>query len=291
MQSGLWACRLRHIVVNNGDTPGNPVNPALTGRKTGAPIHLRRRDSKDSIFAGPGSVQMLYARRHVAPFGEKLKGKRMPWDRIGSTVVVIANRFNPSIFSQIWLSDNNIVTRDEFLPNFVLNEMVAQVPTTRFDLLVIQEQLQFLPHVPEDQEQELITQKVGGIVGLLPQTPFRALGLNFNWHLTPRDGDIGRLSRELFSSPDKPLYRRFGSPTDHFGAYFSTDLAGFRLKLDVKPVIVPHGEQILNRLQFLFNYHVDLRENAAAAIPQHLARWNELRRESGSILDLVEPRN
>jgi hypothetical protein len=213
----------------------------------------------------------------------------MPWARVHSTVVIVANRLNPSILSPGWLTEQKILTAEDLQTGFIFTELVAQIPTKQFQMLVVPEQLQFIPTVPEDQEEAVIVEKLGTIVRLLPQTPYRGLGLNFNWHLTPPDEDIAKLSRSLFWH-DTPFYRRFGKPTDRFGAYMSTDFGEYRLKLDVKPILIPHENQLLNRLQFLFNFHADLKDNPADFIQRSLRRWNELRRECETIVDSIEAR-
>ena len=39
----------------------------------------------------------------------------MPSELVNSNVVIAAQQFNPSVFSQIWLFRNNIVREDELL--------------------------------------------------------------------------------------------------------------------------------------------------------------------------------
>jgi hypothetical protein len=116
---------------------------------------------------------------------------------------------------------------------------------------------------------------LGAIVRTLPHTPYRALGLNFSWHLTPNDGDIAGLTRRLFFDPNRALYRQFDVENAHFGGYLSKDVAGFRLRLDIKPILVPTAAEPENRLQFGFNFHRDLGEAAAGQIEEGLQRWNE----------------
>jgi hypothetical protein len=104
------------------------------------------------------------------------------------------------------------------------------------------------------------------------------LGLNFTWHLTPEGGDVAALSRRLFFTAGRPLFRDFDAPDASLGAYLSRDLLGFRLKLDVKPVTVtPPAAAAEQRLQLLYNFHADLPEGEEAVerIQQHLQRWGE----------------
>lgn len=218
----------------------------------------------------------------------------MPWKGAGAAAVVVAQQFNPSVFSQVWLVRHGLLGEDDFLPGCMFTDVLVQVRSRRFHLLVVPEQLQFVPNAPSGEQQGVISEKLGTIVRTLPHTPFKALGLNFNWHLTPQDGDVARFTRDLFFREDRALFRSFGAADSQFGGYLSKNVLGFRLKLDVKPIIVNLREgnetRSENRVQFAFNFHADLGENAAQEIEQHLLRWNEVRTESESILDSVEPR-
>jgi len=215
----------------------------------------------------------------------------MPWTHAGSVAVIVAQQFNSAILSQLWLVRNEILRDEEFQEGSIFSDVVVQVRSTPFQMLVLPDQLQMVPTVSRDQEQEILLQRLGRLVRELPHTPYRALGLNFAWHLTPADGNIARLSRDMFFVPNRPLHQSFGEENAHFGGYLSKDILGFRLKLDVKPLIVSlEGGRVENRLHFGFNYHFDLQEDAARQIEERLQHWNEVRQESERIVDSIERR-
>jgi hypothetical protein len=197
---------------------------------------------------------------------------------VGSSVVVVAQNFNPSVTSQLWLVRNGVVPEGEFLPGCIFTDVLVQVRTRRFSLLFTPEQFQFVPTPGEDDIHALMQETIGRVIETLPHTPYRALGLNFTWHLFHEGGDIAALSRQLFFVPERPLFRDFDVPDASFGSYLSRNLLGFRLKLDVKPVAVtPPGNGPEQRLQLLYNFHVDLPEGerVVASLQEHLRRWGE----------------
>jgi hypothetical protein len=216
----------------------------------------------------------------------------MPWTPAGAAAVVVAQQFNPSIFKQSWLVNNRILTSEDFLDGSFHSDFVVQVRSRQFHMLVLQDQLQFVPaiEVPVIEQQALLVEKLGAIVQLLPHTPYRALGLNFSWHLTPAGGDIGVYSRRLFSRDDQPLYQHFREVNAHFGAYLSKDFACFRLRLDIKPIVVAVEGGQENRLQFGFNFHRDIGDGGAPQIIDGLHYWDEVRQETERIIDSVEAR-
>jgi hypothetical protein len=214
----------------------------------------------------------------------------MPWTQAGAAAVVVAQQFNPSVVTQIWLRDNGILAVEDFLDGSIFSDFVVQVRSRLFHMLVLQDQLQFVPAVPDAEQQQLVVRKLGAIIELLPHTPYRALGLNFSWHLTPAGGDIGAFSRSLFTRDDQPLYQNFREGNAHFGAYLSKDVAGFRLRLDIKPIVVATEAGQENRLQFGFNFHRDIGEGGARQVVGGLHHWDEVRQETERIIDSVEAR-
>lgn len=214
----------------------------------------------------------------------------MPSEHVGSNVVVVARQFNPSVFSQIWLVRNGIVGEDSFTGGCLFSDEVAKIETKQFGLLVIPPQLQFQPRESLGQEDELVANKVGAIVQILPHTPYAAIGLNFAWHIWPEDGNIQAFSRSLFLPPSGAWFEACAVAENAlFGAYMSTDVLGCRMRLDVKPIDVPTKDHALHRLQFAFNFQLDVTgENAVDAIRQHLGRWRQAKNEACRIIGLVE---
>jgi len=211
----------------------------------------------------------------------------MPIELARSNLVIAAHQFNPSIFSQLWLVRNGIVREDEFSPGCLFSDQAVNVECEHFALLVVPPQMQFAPKVPPESEAELVEQKVGAIVRALPHTPYSAIGLNFIWHVEPEDGDVGAMTRALFFNADRSTCQVFDAEDARFGAYFSRDLFGCRLKLDVKPIIRQTGDERREVVQFAFNFHLDVPQETdeiVAAIERQLGIWDDARDEAARIV-------
>jgi hypothetical protein len=209
----------------------------------------------------------------------------MPWTQEGSTAVVVARRFNVTAARQHWLVKQGIIGENDLLEGALFSDTVVQAPTSRFMLLILPDQLQFVPTVPADEEQPLILEKLGKIVETLPHVPYKALGLNFSWLFKPVDGNTARATREMFFIQDRPLFKLFSEQDARFGGYLSKDHGEFRLKLNVTPMTVPHEAGEEQCVRFAFNFHRDVEEDGAAAdILRCLACWDELRTEVGRII-------
>ena len=210
----------------------------------------------------------------------------MSLELVRSNLVIAARHFNPSVFSQLWLVRNGIMEEQEFSSGCVFTEQAVNIDSHEFAMLVVPPQLQFAPKVTPGEQASLIVTKVGGIVRALPHTPYTAIGLNFFWHVRPEDGSVVALTRGLFYNGTHPLSELFNTEDARFGAYFSKDSLGSRLKLDAKPLTVQRKEERTEVLQFAFNFHLDLpedRDKAVSAIERHLKIWDQAREESMSI--------
>lgn len=209
---------------------------------------------------------------------------------IGSSVVVVAQQFNPSVMSQLWLVGNGLATEDDFRQGYIFSDSVVQFQTREFQILVVPEQLQFSPKVEAEREQEVIRAKIGSIVETLPHTPYRAVGLNFMWQVTPETESVQALSRRLFFRDDLALFGAFDTADARFGAYLSKDSCGGRLRLEIKPITLKTADRTVESMNLAFNYNLDVAESTdrIPAILGMLERWNEARSESIRIVEAAE---
>ncbi len=210
----------------------------------------------------------------------------MSLELVTSNTVIVAQQFNPTVMGQHWLIREGLLDEGDFRKGCVYTDMLVQVQSEEFNLMVVPQQCQLAPRVDRDREQELIVEKVGTIARKLPHTPFRGIGLNFTWHLNPEERDVASLSRELFFIPDGPLHQEFTDKNSRYGAYMSKDAFGGRLKLDVKPTTLEREGQEEERIVFAFNFHRDLEDekDPVGSIEQMLQQWNAARDESSRIV-------
>jgi len=208
-----------------------------------------------------------------------------------ANVVVAARQLNPTIFDQIWLIDNEIATREDFQGEnaFMLTPPFVQFRSPAFVLVVLPEQLQFTPQPLTERAGQLVLDKVGRIVRLLPHTPYVAVGLNFVWHVIPEAAQFREFSKSLFFR-NNPLFTAFDADDARYGGYLSKDTLGARLKLDIKPLRMGPPGDGTEALQFAFNYNLDLPKSAAAVqqILEMLRRWDEARDQSQELVQALQ---
>lgn len=189
---------------------------------------------------------------------------------VGFASVIVAKVFNPSIFREQWFIKKNLLPENALKPGFLFSDQAARIPTEKFALLVVPQQLQFAPERREVAA-EVATSFLKPLVEQLPETPFVAAGINLVWHIDPAPAEITGFTRKLFRSEAHPLADDFDTADARFGTYMSKDLGVCRLKLDMKPItsVSPDGQKSL--VQCTFNFHRDV--TSAAEIVEHLGNW------------------
>jgi len=187
----------------------------------------------------------------------------------GFNATIVAKSFNPSIFRESWLvREAGLV---DMQPGYVFTEQAVRVSCPRYTLVVVPQNLHFTP-ADDSQAQDVIQASLVPIVNSLMHTPFKAVGINFIWHLDPGEEPIATASRRLFHKPNSAFSCEFESADASFGAYMSKDLDNCRLKLDLKPVRTEQKKLI----QCAFNYHQDVDgEGSASTIVSVLEEWQE----------------
>lgn len=208
---------------------------------------------------------------------------------VSENVVVLANQFNLSIMNQHWLIENYIITQDDLQDGYTFTPVFALAKTKFFQLTLVPERLQIDLNPKTEKKIELIKSKIGTIVDKLPHTPFTALGFNFDYFLTTEDSSVEKYTRSLFFKPDSPLSSQFDEDNAKFGGYFSKDVSGFRLKLDIKPISIKSKDKIMDKIQLAFNFHLDLVGNdKSKTILKYLAKWDSMANITKDIVKLIK---
>ncbi|MEE9614377.1 MAG: hypothetical protein V3W31_05410 [Thermodesulfobacteriota bacterium] len=207
-----------------------------------------------------------------------------------SGIVLTAQSFNPSIFTETWLDKNDIISADSIEGTRVFSQVVAQFQAKEVRVLVTPPSMQisFGIHKVEG-EFEVPCRIPIRTIELLPETPYQALGLNFDFYVEPPKGqDLCTYSRALFGAGDYKLLQEFSAMDSRFGRYFSKNYGDARMKLDIKPVIA--GPDKKDLIQFSFNFHhdvsnIDLPERARKLI-DYIGTWGSLRKYSEGLVSL-----
>lgn len=231
---------------------------------------------------------MISGRDNALAREMQAKSPEMSIKLVDASVVVVARQFNPSVFSQLWLIRHGLVGENDFRDGCIFSDALAQVNTEAFNLLVVPPRAQFVANVAEDAQQRLIVDKMGLLVRALPETPYRAVGINMKWKAQTAGGSIAEMSRRLAFVRSSPVHAMFDEEDARFGAILSKDSFGCRLNLTVKPEVADGEDDEI--LVFAFNYHRDIRpeDDASQIIIETLEQWDNARNEASTIVRTAE---
>ena len=207
-----------------------------------------------------------------------------------SSIVLTAQSFNPSVFTETWLSEYRVLPADKLVGVRIFAPQVAQFQASQVQVLVAPPKMQItFPILAEGEDHELACGIASRTVELLPHTPYKALGLNFDYFVpSPEGQDFNEYDRVLFGDGASKLLAEFRTPDAKFGRYFSKAFGDARLKVDVKPVKA--GPQNKDLLQFSLNFHhalpeVPLEERAKLLL-RMISTWGKLRNYSERLVEL-----
>lgn len=211
----------------------------------------------------------------------------MALELVNASAVVVGHDVNLSIFRPPWFRDQKILSDEELAGDVVITPLMVRIPAPSFELLILPDrvQVQVRPSDDPGKAQSDILRVLGVIVSTLPHTPFTAIGLNFDYIITPDEHtEFQSWNKESFATPFSVDVIGSAQEEARFGAYYSFDTLGMRLKADLKPVRrteQPEGgivkssaspESMLGK----FNFHRDLKERPAVSeILQVLGRWGD----------------
>lgn len=195
---------------------------------------------------------------------------------IKSNVVIVAENLNPSIFRETWLVKEGVFTEEEIIvPKSFFSSVSVNVVTPSAELLIVPERLQLTLKTDEKQD-EIVKRVLGNIVKALPHTPYRAVGINFQWILEFSDqSKLPKVTQEIFLSEENPLRNIFDTEDTVVGVYLSKDELEMRLKLNVKPIKGSGIKVGKEALQFDFNFDKSINnpEKATGIVLETTDKW------------------
>ncbi len=211
-------------------------------------------------------------------------------------IVIIAQSFNPSIFSETWLSKNFVVEPEHLMGTRFFAPEAARFQIDDKDTIVeiTPERLQILFKILGasanfDTQLNIPIQ----IVEALPHTPYQSMGINFDYFIELSNGqDFLKYNRSLLGTGEYKLLNEFAVPDARFGRYFSKDYRNARLKLSIIPVTKPGkgSENSLDLVQFSFNYHFEVSsidvEERSKKLCEYMRDWSSLKSYSEALVDL-----
>lgn len=214
----------------------------------------------------------------------------------GTSLVLVANELNLSIFKPVWLGQFGILKPDEITEASVISPAAIQIAAPKFNLVILPNRLQMMfLTLEEEKVVEPLNRVMGGILKNLPHTPWIAIGINFDFFVIPEDQSrVDEWNKKNFASKQALAICNDHEKHPRFGSYFSMSFDGMRMKVDAKPVhkassVDPKVTEALKVapewMLFNFNYHLDLDSAAPVKHAQDsLTKWTRAASHCSSII-------
>jgi hypothetical protein len=182
---------------------------------------------------------------------------------IGTNIVLIANKHNPSIISKDWVKEKEIIEGDVI--NFAHLPVASIVEDLDYNLFVDEDTLRLtvknLDSASIIDNSPNIIQKY---VNKLPEIPYKALGFNFLFKIQENPEKL----KEIFIADDGKSKEIF-SPDYTFGGVFKFKFNEFLVTLS----IMPENDEI--KADFNFHFPSTSSQSILLVLEKHSAVFNK----------------
>lgn len=125
-----------------------------------------------------------------------------------ASIIVLASNYNPSIVSKEWLNKNKIFTGQ--VNNFIHTPVLSVIENDDFNFVVDEQRLQVIVKKVVLENLKFAGEIIKRFTSILPETPYKGLGINFQYNIPEEKNDLGTLfttnndkAKEIFSSDYK----------------------------------------------------------------------------------------
>jgi len=204
-----------------------------------------------------------------------------------SSIVIVANDLNLSIFKPLWLVKNKILLEEEIQGDMVFSPVTVQIPTDRFIFSVLPNRVQMSIPRHINNAYPDIKRVLEGVINTLPHTPYTAVGLNFHYMIDcENQTKFYTWDKKLFASELAKKVVPADNGNARFGSYFSFDVLEARLKINITPTkanenikeLCESWQKDQELIKVDFNLHHSVQDDSATVntVINTLEKWNEI---------------
>lgn len=170
----------------------------------------------------------------------------------GANIVILAQEHNPTIASSHWLFSKGIMP--EQAVNFMHIPSLSHYESQNFTLEVDHGRWQLRTNNTNPDIVERLPFIAITYIRTLPETDYRAIGLNFEWRVK-RNGNknLAVITKSIFVNPEGTLAMLAKRDDCVITGIIQINHDGFRVQVTVTP-----GTESDQELRFRFNYHQDI---------------------------------
>jgi hypothetical protein len=187
-----------------------------------------------------------------------------------ANIVVLASNYNPSIVSKEWLLNKGIFV--ENIDNFMHTPVFSMVENEKYSLISDEQRLQIV--IKKVTEENIIAagEVVKRFVDVLPETPYKALGFNYQYNLRESSCNLAAIL-----TPKTTKIKTIFTDNYQIGAIITFQFEKFLTTCTISPSL---KKEQPNKLAF--NYHSNV--SNAKEIKERISSLNIALKKSETII-------
>jgi len=189
-----------------------------------------------------------------------------------TNIVILAKNHNPSIISKEWLKLRGVVEENENFSRFTHTPFLSYLETDNFRFIVDIERLQISLVKISDENIEKLPNITKKYISQLPETPYTALGLNYNYNI-----ELQAESLKKIFHPNKDKFTKLFTEDHQLGGIIMFSHSNFMVKIDIKPIFNEAEKIIVN-----FSFYCDSKK--IEKIKKMIKSYFEMRDKTQEIL-------
>jgi hypothetical protein len=197
---------------------------------------------------------------------------------LANAVLLVNQQLEVSAFQQLWFVENNIVGKEEFLPNAFFSPVATVVSTTEFELLILPERVQFSAKQVESDPSAVFKDRFGRFLSAA-NLACTAVGFNFVFALKEMAGQrpYAEQAKAIFLSEHNPVKNDFSVDGADVGLFLSKPFEDGRLQIDIKPGQDASANKLLI-CSVNFHFETKTAKDALPKLEKVRAFWLEAQR-------------
>lgn len=173
-----------------------------------------------------------------------------------ANIVILARNYNPSIVSKEWLYQKNIIK--ETVANFIHTPPLSLVETERVSFVLDEDSLRISLKTISPEGIEALPKIAAKFVSCLSETPFKAVGFNYGYHIAKESSRL----EALFAPNSAELKELFS------GSYEIGEVVNFPFKQFIVRMRALPSREKATTIPIDFNFHSDSQD--AKAVEERL---------------------
>lgn len=206
-------------------------------------------------------------------------------------IVLVVHNINVQVLSQEWMLKKGIFSEQELLrSSTIFTDTVIQISTPKCELVITGNRFQLRVQKKTDCKEGV--ERIKKILAALPDFPFSAVGINFEWSVSPlKDIHKATVKNFLPASAKTAWAKEFGADSSaiigaSFYRKFQESFMTLKIHPDVSNVIANSEEKNPCEMLLNFNFHLKVEKSPQKTIEAYLKTWEDKYAEADRLTKL-----